>query len=347
MNEGLKEIAACPHCGSSRVHPISVIGGPIIAANRGDNMIRCEECGRDGVLMKFESEEALQKFRLERQVAKPATEERRAGIETIPIIPLHSKTLLGGSFLESTPFRMTDVVSVEWDGKTIKTTGYEVSFAKYWSAVGSTRYRAERVYVLDILGIKHAEPSFSAMRELAKCDCGILLDLGAGTPGEIMDGFMVDVEKVIGSTKSLKGIQDFKEIYALTDNCIPCIDWDEGIVWSSGKKRERIEPIVHALIETGYDSIVLMDLARLGTWAGPNKDLVAMSPQLDIKTYIGGGIKEEDVPFLKEKGIESALIDPYTPIIKDIILHKDKEPKATAATAPQPSTTKDVHPSPV
>lgn len=346
MNERSGEFVACPHCGSSRVRPIRVIAGPILSANRGDNMIRCEECGRDGVLVRFESKDALEQFREKQKGIAPAAETKHEGFETIPVIPIHSKTLLGGSFLESAPFRTTDVVSIRWDGTAIKMTGYEVSFSKYWSAVGRAKYRAERVYVMDVAGINHAEPSFSAMRELAKCDCSILFDLGAGSPGDIMDGFMVDVEKVIASTKSLKGPQDFKEIYGLTENCIPCIDWDEGIVWSGGKRDERIEPLAHTLRNIGFDSLVLMDLARLGTWAGPNKDLIALSSQIDIKTLLGGGVKEEDVPLLLEKDVDAALIDPYTPIIKDVIFLKDKEPKAAAATAPEPTTTKDTRPSP-
>lgn len=296
--------------------------------------------------MLFESEEARNNFRTQKQTAAPP-EKQASKVELIPIIPVYSKQFLGGALLESAPFRTAEVVSIRWNGTSVEKTEYEVDFDKYWAAVGSSRYRAGTLYVLDISGIKHAEPSFSALRELTKSDCKVLLDLGAGSPGEIMDGFMVDVEKVVASTKSLRGPKDFHDIYALTENCIPCIDWDDGVVWSEGKKNESILPLAKTLSEIGYDSIALIDLKRLGTWSGPAMDLAAICSQLDFRTMLGGGIKEEDVPLLYEKGIHAALIDPYTPMIRDLVKRKDNEPKATVAVSPQPSTTKDVRPAPV
>ena len=327
------------------MRPREVLMGPILSANRGGNMFHCDDCGYDGVLVMFESEEARDNFRAKKTtVAVPEAQPPR--IESIPIIPVRSKEFLGSALLESAPLKTAEVVSVRWNGTSIEKAGYEVDFDKYWAAVGSSRYRAETLYVLDISGINHAEPSFSAMRELAKADCKLLFDLGAGSPGEIMDGFMVDVEKVIASTKSLRTPRDFQDIYALTDNCIPCIDWDGGIVWSEGKRTDSIPALAKMLSGIGYGSLVLMDLRRLGTLAGPDPELTAMCSKLEIKTMLGGGIKEEDLPALFETGVSAALIDPYTPLIKDLVWQKTKEPKAVAV-APQPSPAKDVRPAPV
>jgi len=347
MTPEAREFAACPHCGSLNVRPRRVLAGPIISANRGANMFHCEDCGLDGILVTFESQEALNKFRMEKQSEKAEKEELPPKVESIPIIPLYAKPFLGATLLESLPFRSAEVVSIRWTEKAIERTEYAVNFGDYWKAVGSTKYRASTVYVMDIGGINHGEPSFQAMRELAKCDCKVLLDLGVSVPDEVMDGFMVDVEKVIASTKTLKAVQDFGDIYGLTENCIPCIDWDEGVVWAGGVKRESLEQVASVLESIGYDSLVLMDLKRLGTWSGPSMELAEKCPSLDFKTFLGGGIKEEDVPLLLEKGVTAALIDPYTPVIRDMILPKTTPPKPTAAEAPQPATTKDVRPAPV
>ena len=347
MTSEKREYVACPHCGSSRVRPRRVLAAPIIVANRSANMFICDECGQQGVLVIFESEEAREEFRAQKLSEKNVKESAAPKSESVPIIPLHSKPLLGSALLESIPFRSADVVSVCWTGEKIEKTEYEVSFEKYWDVIGGTRYRAGTIYVLDIGGINKAEPSFQAMRELSKCDCKILFDLGVSGPEDLMDGFMVDVDKVVASTKSIKGLQDLKDIYSLTEDCIPCIDLDNGIIWAGGRKNEPLEALARSIEEIGYQSLVVMDLSRLGTWSGPSMDLISTCSGFDANVYLGGGIKEEDAVLLLEKGIANALIDPYTPMMRDLMIPRTTGPKPTAADSPKPSTTKDVRPSPV
>jgi uncharacterized protein related to proFAR isomerase len=342
-----KEFAVCSHCGSSRVRPRRVLAGPILSANRGANLFHCEDCGQDGLLVTFDSEDALAKFREHRRGEIAEKEKLPPRVEAIPIIPLDVRAPLGSPLLESLPFRSAEVVSIRWKEQAIEQTEYAVNFEEYWRAVGSTRYRASTIYVLDIGGINHGEPSFQAMRELAKCDCKILFDLGVSSTEDVMDGFMVDVEKVIASTKSLKTIQDFKDIYALTEDCVPCIDWDDGVLWAGGVKTHNLKEIAATLKGIGYDSLVFMDMKRLGTWSGPSMELAATLPSFGLRIYLGGGIKEEDVPLLLDKGIYAALIDPYTPVIRDIVVPKSSAAKPTAAETPKPAATPDARPSPV
>ncbi len=340
------EFAVCSHCGSSNVRPRRVLAGPIVSPNRGGNMFRCEDCGQVGLLVTFDREEAVLNFREQKKSEMAEKEKLPPNVESIPIIPLLAKPALGSRLLESLPFRSSDVVSLRWNGKEIEKTEYAVSFEDYWRAVGSTRYRASEVYVLDLGGINEGEPSFQALRELAKCDCRVLLDLGVSGPDDVMDGFMADVEKVIASTKTMRSIHDFKEIYDLTEDCLPCIDWDEGIVWAGGLKTHNLDEVGSAIKSMGFDSIVLMDMKRLGTWSGPSFPLAGKLCSFDLKAYLGGGIKEEDVHPLLDIGLHAALIDPYTPVIRDLVLPRTAPAKPTAAEAPKPAPAADVKPSP-
>lgn len=341
------QFAVCSHCGSSKVRPRRVLAGQILSANRGANMFHCEECGQDGLLVTLDSEEAVAKFREERRGEIAVKEKLPPKVEAIPIIPLHARAPLGSALLESLPFRSAEVVSVRWKDNVLEKTEYAVNFEEYWRAVGSTRYRASTVYVLDIGGINQGEPSFQAMRELAKCDCKILFDLGVSSPEDLMDGFMVDVDKVIASTKSLKTIQDFRDIYALTEDCVPCIDWDEGVLWAGGVKTHNLKEVAAALKEVGFGSIVFMDMKRLGTWSGPSMELASTLATFGMQIYLGGGVKEEDVPLLLDKGIYAALVDPYTPVIREIVIPKSTAAKPTAAESPKPAAAPDARPSPV
>ncbi len=51
---------------------------------------------------------------------------------------------------------------------------------------------------------------------------------------------------------------------------------------------------------------------------------------------LGGGIREEDVASLREAGIDTALVDPFTPVIRSLFPSKPEELPTEALPAPQP-----------
>src|SRR2546425_4826021 len=84
--------------------------------------------------------------------------------------------------------------------------------------------------MLDLAGINRANPNFEVTRHLGK-RCDVWLDSGGREPEEVMDGYMLDVERVVAGSKTLASLDSFTVLYALSSEVLPCLDWDGRVVW--------------------------------------------------------------------------------------------------------------------
>src|SRR6266702_1123092 len=178
-------------------------------------------------------------------------------------------------------------------------------------------------------GLWPAEPTL-----VKRCD--VWLDSGGREPEEVMDGYMLDVERVVAGSKTLVGIGAFAELYGLSSEVLPCLDWDGRVVWGDPREPQvELRDVAKRLGSIGFPSLCVMDLRRLGTELGPDPALLALLEGLDAELYVGGGVQETDVAALGERGFTGGLVDPYTPVIRDL-MRPPKEQSTTEATAPAP-----------
>src|SRR3989304_3360344 len=259
------DVAACSHCGSVRVQPKSWVQGFLPTINDERQTYVCRDCGKEGILVRFASEEAR----------AADAEEARTGV--------HARGPPGPA------------------------------------AVGGPRYNAGRVYVLDLAGINHGKPNFEALRGIGK-RTSMLLDIGARSAEDVMDGLMVDVEAVVVGTKNLRSVDQFREIREISEGVVPCLDFAGGVVWSDRSKEDSdLGGVARALARAGGGSLAVMDLIRLGTFSGPDRQLVSRLEGLEFELMLGGGVREEDAAGLRERGIAHALVDPFTPVIRALL----------------------------
>jgi len=151
-----------------------------------------------------------------------------------------------------------------------------------------------------------------------------------------MDGYMLDVERVVAGSKTLASLEDYIDLHALSADVLPCLDWDGQVRWLDPRERRTdVREVAKSLKAIGFRSLCVMDTRRLGTEAGPDPALLAALEGLDLELYLGGGLQESDVPALGERGFAGGFVDPYTPVIRDLLRAKREEP--TAAPAPEPT----------
>jgi len=341
------DFAACARCGSGRVHPKLLVMGPIAGIDSDSRSFICESCGHEGLPVFFDTAEIREQFEAEKKgVAVPAAKAPREGVLSIPILPVLTEPLFDLKLIELV--QLATVTGVAWKDRAVRATAYRVGFQEYWDAIGGPRYNASRVFMLDLAGINRASPNFDVMRHLVK-RCEVWLDLGAREPGEVMDGYMLDVERVAAGSKTLPSLDAFGEIHALSQEVLPCLDWDGAVVWGDPREtRTDLREAARALRAIGFDSLCVMDLRRLGTESGPDPALLADLQGLDAELYLGGGIRETDVPMLGERGIAGGLVDPFTPVIRDLLRPPRREgpaeakaPEPTTRAAPSPRATPD------
>src|SRR6266571_736292 len=178
-------------------------------------------------------------------------------------------------------------------------------------------------------------PNFDVTRHLVK-RCDVWLDSGGREPEEVMDGYMLDVERVVAGSKTLRGVDAFAELYGLSSEVLPSLDWDGRVVWGDPREPQvELRDVARRLRSIGFPSLCVMDLRRLGTELGPDPALLAVLEGLDAELFVGGGVQETDVAALGERGFAGGLVDPYTPVIRDL-MRPPKEQSTTEASAPAP-----------
>ncbi len=333
---GPKDFAACGRCGSNQVHPKLLVMGPIAGVDSDSRSFVCDACGHEGLPIFFDTEGARAQFEQEKQGNWGAAREpERKGPLSIPILPIQTDPWIDVKILDLLPGRAADVTGVRWEDGGLRPTAYRVSFQEYWEAIGGSRYNASRVFMLDLAGINRANPNFDVTRHLVK-RCDVWLDSGGREPDEVLDGYMLDVERVVAGSKTLASADAFAGLYALSTDVLPCLDWDDHVVWGDPREtRVDLREVAKHLQGIGFSALCVMDLRRLGTELGPDPALLAALDGLDLEIYVGGGIQETDVARLAERGFAGGLVDPFTPLIRDLM----KPPRAeapTEATAPAP-----------
>ncbi len=329
-------VAGCARCGSGRVHAKLLVMGPIPGIDSDARSYICEFCHYEGLPVIFDTEAERAQFEAEARGKAPPSPAKAPTKETrsIPILPVDTEPLIDVKPLDLIPMRVATVVGVRWDGRAIVPSGYRVSFQQYWDAIGGPRYNASLVFMYDLGGINRANPNFEVMRHLVK-RCDVWLDLGARETDEIMDGYMLDVERVVAGSKNLPTLDAFIEAYGLSNEVLPCIDWDGRVVWGDSREtRVDLQEIARSLQAVGFHEICVMDLRRLGTDLGPDPKLLAALEGIDVGLYLGGGVRETDIAALKERGFLGGLVDPFTPVIRSLFAPpKDEGP--TPSSAPE------------
>ena len=312
--------------------------GPIAGIDSDSRSYVCHACGHEGLPIFFDTEGARDQFEREKKgMWDPEPRAAAKGVVTIPILPIQTDPLIDIRGLDLLPGRVASVTGVRWDAGHLSPTAYRVSFQEYWDAIGGPRYNAARVFLLDLSGINRANPNFEVTRHLVK-RCDVWLDSGGREPEEVMDGYMLDVERVVAGTKTLASIDAFAGLYALSTDVLPCIDWDGKVVWRGGREGPTdLREVVNRLRSIGFPSVCVVDLRRLGTELGPDPLLLETLQGLDLELYIGGGLQESDVIRLGEGGFAGGLVDPYTPVIRDLLAKAPKAPTTTEASAPTPA----------
>ncbi len=330
---GPEGVAACARCGSPRVHPKLLVMGPIPGIDSDAYSYICEDCKYEGMPVIFDAEPQRAQFEKEiRERGRVAVDRPLKTAPSIPILPIYTEPLLDIPLLDRLPVRSASVVGLRWDGQRLVPTAYRASFQEYWNAIGGPRYNASLLYMLDLTGIERSNPNFDVMRHLVK-RCDVWLDLGARDPDDIMDGYMLDVERVVVGTKTLPSLDTFTEAYALSPAVLPCLDWDGKVVWGDSREtRTDLRQVLRALHQIGFSAACVMDLRRLGTESGPDPALLETLAGCDLALHVGGGIQETDIPVLQEKGFAGGLVDPYTPVIRNLLVPPKDEGPAPAST---------------
>lgn len=308
MNE---EVVGCQYCGSRRVVPKVLVGGPMAGVDNKDGSYICLDCGRELVPLGFEGEAERQEF-----VAH--AESAGKDFPHIPIVPVDTWSLFNLPLIDLPIAQVAKVVEVEWrEGWNVKEGG--VPFADYWRAVGSKRYGAEDVLLMDLAGMQHARPNFEALKALMKRKYAVWLEMGVRDVQDIFDAFTLGSQNVLLGSLTCASRKMLEEIIELSDMSVPLLYFDGQVRWSGKRLPADLSSSLRLLEDLGFERAAVLDLRRLGGRDGYDPGLAEAALSSDLDILFGGGVRETHLPELREMGAVGGLLDPYTPVLRDLI----------------------------
>ncbi len=303
---------ACQYCGSRRVVPKVLVGGPMAGVDNKDGRYVCLDCGRELVPLGFEGEEERQEF-----IAQTDTAGR--DFLHIPIVPVDTWSLLNIPLLDVPLVQVAKVVELRWQEDWEVLPG-GVPFETYWRAVGSKRYGAEDVLLMDLAGMQHSRPNFEALRTLMKRKYSVWLEMGVRDVQDIFDAFTLGSQNVMIGSLTCPSQKMLEEVIELSDQSIPLLYYDGKVRWSSKRfGPDSLSQSLDLLYSLGFDRAAVLDLRRLGSKAGFDPTMAEEALSRDIAVLVGGGVREPDLPALRELGAAGGLLDPFTPVVLDLI----------------------------
>ena len=173
----------------------------------------------------------------------------------------------------------------------------------------------ERFYLADLNGIIHQRPQFDLYRALMADGFELLIDLGLQDSRAVDSMRELGLNKFIVALESCQSPDRLAEMSDMASEITFSLDLFEGtpryhaceIGWS-----DKPVQIVDQAVEAGATSILVLDLADVGTGTGVSTDNLCRSirdtfPNLQI--IAGGGIRgPDDVHRLHAIGVTSVLV---------------------------------------
>jgi len=192
------------------------------------------------------------------------------------------------------------------------------------------RLGLDEIYVADLTAIaaslersrRHSRIRAESPRHAGTLDgitsCGVVVWLDAG----IATSEDAQYAMHLGATRVVVGLETLPSWRALEEICHAAgpahvsfsLDLRDGAPVSSlhlVSGRTRPETIVDLAAEAGVSSVIVMELARVGTSAGPDVETIEAVRRAvpEVPLYAGGGVRgKEDLQRLADAGCEGALV---------------------------------------
>ena len=184
------------------------------------------------------------------------------------------------------------------------------------------RLGATSSYVADLDAIQGGAVQRTLIRELAQLETGfagaIMVDAGAHTPESTFEVLSCGASQVVVGLETLRGFSDLARIVRVVgaDRVVFSVDLRAGSpILHSGMDDAAGQPDAVSLtaqaVEVGVSTLLLLDLARVGTGCGADlgllEELRLRFP--GIRLLAGGGVlARRDLERMRDAGCDGALV---------------------------------------
>jgi len=171
------------------------------------------------------------------------------------------------------------------------------------------RFRLEELYVADLDAIVGAGDNDVVVRALAR-EARVMVDAGVGEPLRAQALLDLGVHRVVVGTETLA---DADGLDRLLPEAVLSVDLRDGRTLSPDPRLAGLPALdaVSLLHRHGLREVIVLDLARVGSGAGPDvaaiAEIHAAFPRLEL--LAGGGVRDAaDLRALADAGAAGALV---------------------------------------
>jgi phosphoribosylformimino-5-aminoimidazole carboxamide ribotide isomerase len=168
------------------------------------------------------------------------------------------------------------------------------------------RFRLEELYVADLDAISGAGDNDAVIRALAR-EARVMVDAGVSEPEPARALLDLGVDRVVVGTETLS---DADALDRLPD-AVLSVDLHDGRTLSRDPQLAGLPALDAVERLAGPREVIVLDLARVGTGAGPDVALIAdiHAAFPDLELLAGGGVRDAaDLRALADAGAAGALV---------------------------------------
>ncbi len=177
------------------------------------------------------------------------------------------------------------------------------------------------VYVADLDALAGGPPDWESLQGIADCGLGLWCDVGINSPQDVLrvrSSFSprIEIQRLIIALESVPGPESLASIFEAAADLSPVFSLDlqngQPMTTASGWKDQSPVGIAKEARSIGFSRFVVLDLAHVGTTAGPGVE--ALCRQLrdldpDIELTSGGGVRDlGDLRRFREAGCNAVLV---------------------------------------
>jgi phosphoribosylformimino-5-aminoimidazole carboxamide ribotide isomerase len=171
------------------------------------------------------------------------------------------------------------------------------------------RFRLEELYVADLDAIAGAGENDSTIATLAR-EARVMVDAGVSEPERARALLDLGVHRVVVGTETLA---DADALDRLLPEAVLSIDLRDGRTLSPDPRLAGLQALdaVALLHRPGLREVIVLDLARVGSGAGPDVAAIAEIHAAfpDLELLAGGGVRDaDDLHALGDAGAAGALV---------------------------------------
>jgi phosphoribosylformimino-5-aminoimidazole carboxamide ribotide isomerase len=192
----------------------------------------------------------------------------------------------------------TAVHAVRGDRERYRPLGDPLSLAR--------AFRREELYVADLDAITGAGDNDAVIRALAR-ESRVMVDAGVSEPERARALLDLGVDRVVVGTET---IEDAEALDALPD-AVLSVDLRDGRTLSPDPRISGLPALDTVALLRPPREVIVLDLARVGTSAGPDVATIAEIHTAfpDIELLAGGGVRDnDDLRALADAGAAGALV---------------------------------------